>query len=249
MKVLAIGNSFSQDATRYLHQIAESQNVELEVVNLCMGGCPLEWHHDNMVGDKRNYMLEYNGKFTGFYVTMKEALESREWDVITLQQVSHYSPKIETYYPYVTEIVKYIRSMQPKARLLIHETWAYEIDSTHGAFHDYNCDQQYMYKCLRNAYHLAAEKIGAELITCGDAVQYIRETLPEFDYAGGGLSLNRDGFHMTQYIGRCLLAYVWIEKVLGADVTSSDYVPEDADEISSQLIPVVRNAVHSFMIV
>ena len=42
--VLAIGNSFSQDATHYLHQIAASDNVEMKVVNLYIGGCSLEQH-------------------------------------------------------------------------------------------------------------------------------------------------------------------------------------------------------------
>ena len=41
MKVLAIGNSFSQDATRYLHQIAKANQFDLKVVNLYIGGCSL----------------------------------------------------------------------------------------------------------------------------------------------------------------------------------------------------------------
>lgn len=39
IKILAIGNSFSQDATHYLHQIGEADNIELKVVNLYIGGC------------------------------------------------------------------------------------------------------------------------------------------------------------------------------------------------------------------
>ena len=44
VRILAIGNSFSQDATHYLHQIAASDNVEMKVVNLYIGGCSLEQH-------------------------------------------------------------------------------------------------------------------------------------------------------------------------------------------------------------
>ena len=40
MRVLAIGNSFSQDATTYLHQTAAAQGVALDVLNLYIGGCP-----------------------------------------------------------------------------------------------------------------------------------------------------------------------------------------------------------------
>ena len=47
MNILAIGNSFSQDATRYLKQIGDSSLTDLYVVNLYIGGCPLERHADN----------------------------------------------------------------------------------------------------------------------------------------------------------------------------------------------------------
>lgn len=46
--VLSIGNSFSQDAQRYLHDLAESKGVDLETVNLMIGGCSLERHFRNL---------------------------------------------------------------------------------------------------------------------------------------------------------------------------------------------------------
>ena len=49
--VLSIGNSFSQDAHRYLHDFARSEGVDIETVNLFIGGCSLERHYRNMVGN------------------------------------------------------------------------------------------------------------------------------------------------------------------------------------------------------
>ena len=48
MKLLAVGNSFSQDACTFLHQTAQAQGLDLEVTNLYIGGCsrcrkPLPW--------------------------------------------------------------------------------------------------------------------------------------------------------------------------------------------------------------
>ena len=48
MKILAIGNSFSQDATRYLQDIAASAGENLFVRNLYIGGCSLEMHAKNI---------------------------------------------------------------------------------------------------------------------------------------------------------------------------------------------------------
>ena len=117
MKILAIGNSFSQDATRYLHQIARSGGDLLEVFNLYIPGCPLERHYRNMLGDKRDYLLEVNGQKTNFSVSMKEALLSQPWDVITLQQLSYQASKPASYQPYLNEVAAYIRRLQPKAKL------------------------------------------------------------------------------------------------------------------------------------
>ena len=99
MNILAIGNSFSEDATRYLHGIARADGVYTEVLGAAKGGCSLEWHYRYMLGDIRDYMLFFNGYYTGFQITLKEALLSREWDVITIQQVSHLSFDKETYQP------------------------------------------------------------------------------------------------------------------------------------------------------
>ena len=77
MKILAIGNSFSQDATRYLYGIARADGVNLEVVNLYIGGCSLERHYRNMLSAERAYGLEINGHKTGFFVSLDEALANR----------------------------------------------------------------------------------------------------------------------------------------------------------------------------
>ena len=55
ISVLAIGNSFSEDATHFLHQIAEADNVSMKVVNLYIGGCSLEQHWYNIgIGQVKN---------------------------------------------------------------------------------------------------------------------------------------------------------------------------------------------------
>ena len=51
MKVLSIGNSFSQDAQKYLHRLAKQDGVELKTVNLYIGGCSLQRHYLNMLDD------------------------------------------------------------------------------------------------------------------------------------------------------------------------------------------------------
>ena len=65
MKILSIGNSFSQDAQRYLHRLAKQDGTELKTVNLFIGGCSLQKHYLNMLDDNADYDFEFNGEKTG----------------------------------------------------------------------------------------------------------------------------------------------------------------------------------------
>ena len=59
-------------------------------------------------------------------VSVLEALESDEWDYVTMQQVSHLSIDYSTYQPYLNELSQYVKKYVPNAKQLIHQTWAYE---------------------------------------------------------------------------------------------------------------------------
>ena len=63
-KILSIGNSFSQDAQRYLHKVAENENEKIQCVNLYIGGCSLGHHFVNMIEDTADYAYELNGEDT-----------------------------------------------------------------------------------------------------------------------------------------------------------------------------------------
>ena len=122
MNILSIGNSFSQDAQRYLHKIAELNGISLKCVNLYIGGCSLKTHYHNILDDNRAYEFEFNGESTGLHVSVREALESDDWDVVTLQQASHYSFIYDTYTPYIEALAEYVRKYSPKSKIFIHET-------------------------------------------------------------------------------------------------------------------------------
>ena len=230
MRTLSIGNSFSQDACAYLHRAAGSAGLEWETVNLYIGGCSLEYHAENLREKRENYALEINGEYAGRQISIPEALAWGTYDFVTLQQASHFSGKRETYYPFIGELAEACRAAQPGAKLMIHETWAYEVDSAHGAFPDYGCDQRRMYDLLRAAYREAAGSVGAGIIPVGDTVQHFRENVPGFDYPNGGESLCRDGFHLSIPVGRYLASLVWLETLAGVDARESSFLPEGMDE-------------------
>ena len=243
--ILAIGNSFSRDATAYLHDICESMGIPVYVVNLYIGGCSLERHWRNVVKDDRAYQYQENGMVTDRYVGISEILHSKPWDYIVTQQSSHDSGWLDTYEPFTGLLVDYIKKEVPGAKLYMQQTWAYETDSDHEGFMRYGCDQQEMYRRSRANYHAIADKYSMGLIPCGDVIQNIRKHA-EFDPARGGRSICRDGFHMHFLYGRYALACTWAKTLLKAPVGDCAYIPHcsETDEVPEpELIELIRREV------
>ena len=236
MKLLCIGNSFSEDATRYLHQIAASAGDALTAVNLYIGGCPLSRHFENMKEDKKDYGLQWNGDLTGLFVTMKEALESNDWDAVTLQQVSHESTDFSTYEPYLSALAAYVREKAPNAKLFIHQTWAYEQDSERLCAELGYSDQKEMFLALKAAYQKAADAIHADgIIPSGQLFQNLLSL--------GIPKVHRDTFHATLGLGRYALGLLWYEMLTGKNPADNSFGALD-EPATQKEIAIAKRAAH-----
>ena len=210
MKILSIGNSFSQDSTALLQLLTD----KITVRNLYIGGCSLDMHAANIENDAAKYELQENGeKMQNALVGVKEALISDKWDYITVQQVSGRSGVYESFYPYLGELLDYVRKYSD-AEIVLHETWSYEIGSGHPDFAIYNSDREQMAQAIKETYEKVSVKENLRIIRVGEAVQNLRAK-PSFDYKNGGLSLTRDGFHLSLSYGRLLAASVWCKFFTG----------------------------------
>ena len=238
MNVLSIGNSFSQDAHRYINKIAKADGVEMNVFNLYIGGCNLERHYRNMLSDNRDYILEMNGQNTGFNVSLKEGVLNRSWDVITIQQASPVSVYYDKYQPYLNKIVEYIRICCPKAMIAIHQTWAYEensqkLNETMGYAH-----HTQMFEDVKNSYNKAFDEVNADkLIPSGEVLQKLIEN--------GVEKVHRDGSHLSYGIGRYATGLLWYRLLTGNDVTNNNFCDFD-EEISQEEIKIIKKCVMEF---
>ena len=231
MKILSIGNSFSQDAHKWLHDVAASCGDELFCANLYIGGCDFLHHWKNYAENAPRYDYEINGQYTR-KISINEALAKEDWDAVTFQQASHYGGVWDTYVPFLADLAAAVRAACPNAKFYYYGTWAYETDSTRTQFGIYNNDQKLMYKRLVETNMKAAQSIGARFIPVGEVIQYLRENEPEFDYAHGGKSLNRDGFHLSYGYGRYAAALTWYGVLFDKSVKDVSFrpLPEETDE-------------------
>lgn len=195
--------------------------------------------------DARFYEYQLNGQFNGRMASIRETLLEEAWDYVTLQQVSGDSGILDTYFPYITLVSDYVKSLVPGATQLLHETWAYESDSDHPDFMKYNCNQEIMQEAIIKTYQSLANKLSMNIIPCGKTIKALRSH-PVFDYKNGGSSLCRDGFHMDLIYGRYALAAVWYEVLLKLSILDNCFIPpiEKGDTIDITKIKLIKDIVH-----
>lgn len=222
MKVLCIGNSFSQDATRYLEAVS---NGELFVRNCYIGGCSLEEHCRQLDGGEASYEYQKDAEALRM-ISLPEALNLEAWDVVTVQQVSGLSGVMDSYEPWLSRLLQAVRAACPEAEILLHRTWAYDTASDHPDFGRYDKNQERMYHAIRQTTDAIAQTYGMRIIPTGDAVQRAR-LLPEFHAETGGVLLTRDGFHLSLDYGRYLAALVWYHSLTGRGMEEVSFAPED----------------------
>ena len=228
-KILAISNSFGVDANRYLYGVARAGGEEVKIVTLFIGGCSLYRHYRNMLSEAPVYDLYVCGIHTGFKVSLKDALLSDEWDIVTLQQVSDLSGDFESYEPYLSELSAYVKKLAPAAKQYIHAIWAWSDEriATGKNGIKYKSSAE-MFAADHAAYRKAAEKISADgLIPSTAAMEKL--------YAAIGEGAYRDGGHANHGSARYMLALVWYMTVFGKSIDGLVYRDFDVEVTEEEL--------------
>lgn len=240
VKVLAIGNSFSEDAIeQHLSALARAEGLNVIICNMYIGGCSIERHVENLRGNKPEYRyrkFDVNGKLTEKWNhTLEAVLAEEDWDYVSLQQVSQNSGIPESYV-LLPELVEFVKARVPQdCVLMFHQTWAYAPKSNHGGFKNYDNDQMKMYNAIVNTVNQEAPKVGIELIIpSGTAIQNARTS-------SLGTDLTRDGFHLSFAHGRYIASCTWLEAVLGVNPIGNTYCPEG---MTPQECKIAQKAAH-----
>jgi hypothetical protein len=182
VRLLTVGNSFSQNTTKYLDKIAEADGNTLIHHRCVIGGSGPDQHlakaaaHEKDPKDKAG--LYGTGK------SLKEELAAEKWDVITIQQASIRSHDVANYRPAINELHDLIKKHAPNSEVVIHQTWAYRVDDPRFAGTGKAGEpktQKEMYDGLSSAYRTVAKELGIRRIPVGDAF-FAADTDPKWGY-------------------------------------------------------------------
>ena len=239
IKVLAIGNSFSQDAVeQYLFELAKVEGDSLVIGNAYIGGCSIDRHYNNLRNETPDYA--YRKVIGGIRaehkkVTLQQIIRDEPWDLITFQQASPLSglPDSFVFLPSLIRLVKtYCSNLH--AQFAWHMTWAYANDYASDRFAAYDYNQHEMYSAIVGAMVAILPSVGIQrIIPSGTAIQLARNRFGDI--------LNRDGFHLSYTLGRYTAACTWCEFLTGRSVDGNLYHP---DTITDEEASYCQQAAH-----
>ncbi len=241
IKVLAIGNSFSEDAIEsHLYELAQATGDSIIIGNLYIGGASLNLHVDNATKNASIYSYRKikNGiKKTYSNVSIATAMADEPWDYISFQQVSQESGMYGSFQNTLPVLYNYVkeRALNPNVKYLLHQTWAYAQNSTHDGFANYDKNQMKMYEAIVNTYNQAKALIPTDkIVPAGTAIQNARTSVV-------GDNFTRDGYHLSIPFGRYVAAATWYESIFGKSSVGNTYKPAELSDFEAN---IAQNAAH-----
>lgn len=219
LKILAIGNSFTDDALVNVPTILRKMNINNVSIGYCSTtGASLSDQYDNLINKKYITSLVFAKSMLDKWkitnnVTLSDILSSTDWDIIVFQQNSFNSGDYSTYQPYLNSLLNEIYPYLIKKEKVVigwHMTWAYANNSQALANSKYSNDQITMYNSIVESTKKVKGDSNIQLIIpSGTAIQNLRET-----DINNSMDMTRDGLHANLTVARYTLSCLWIKKLI-----------------------------------
>lgn len=239
LRILAVGNSFTDDACRYIPQLIYNAGEDNDIffATLTRGNTSLQNHWKNYLNQETGYIFQYN--LAGLWKktaikTVDKAMGLTDWDIVVFQQLSYLAGEYDSFNPYLENLKGIALENNPDTRIAWQLTWAYASSSTHSGFARYNNDSSEMYDAIIDA----AKKVSGQVdvvIPSGILINTLREKNPDSE-----LEMTRDGYHLDTgfpcYAAGCL----WHETLITPE-TGTSCLPDSLSwirEISLQSNPM-----------
>ncbi|MBP9987091.1 MAG: DUF4886 domain-containing protein [Bacteroidales bacterium] len=257
LRILAIGNSFTDDGVDYLPAILENLGIKnVELVSMYIGGCTVERHVKEYESESPSYIMYVSKAGVNSWtrtdnVTLQDALDYAKYDIVVTQQASPFSGLWDSYRPWIDKLVEYVRLTQPDALWGWQMTWSYSAEyMADGRFTAYGTEPQNMFKAICGSVNnlLSETPYFTYLIPSAVAIDNVRNT----ELSSAPLEMTRDGFHIDLGAGRYTLAMTWYQTLIypytGIGVTKNDFSTGNGNvKVDDQTRPVCIKAVTDAM--
>ena len=225
LKVLTIGNSFSDDSMEYVYQIAKAAGVEyVELDNVRRGNGSLADHIKDFNSTTKNYAYRHWADGASGWdhnwdanSTLLEVLEKgTDWDYVVFQQFSKYSGDASTYDDLNT-LIELVRPYCPNAKFAWLMTWSYRADYASDGPSYSQIVSAVNEKIVTN------ENIDV-IIPCGTAIENAKLS-GQFT----NVQLQRDKSHLNYGMGRYIASLTFFKALTGLDIDDMNYPTKDTE--------------------
>ena len=234
MRILAIGNSHTNDTTWLLYDVFQKEMPEQKVVVSCLyySGCTVARHL--AFGAENNPAYEYYKNDSGVWdkrveSTLDYAIADEPWDVVVLHEMNCNTIHEETYQePNIQRLKDYVTARKEKTpEFMWNLSWA---NPVHKEFFSpehippvptefwipayekasgLNYTTMFTQVVDMTKKHVLPNVAFSAMMPTGTAICYARNVLGQSD-----LDLYRDYTHQSDY-GRLISAYVWYATLTG----------------------------------
>lgn len=260
LNVLMIGSSYSYYYCDELASIAKADGIQMEVGNLYISGGTAKQHYEQFSQNRPIYEFVVHGrsgKTSMKPATMQQALQGRNWELITLQE--SYDPGYNTFYPnadvetaqYVEKTIEELQKRFPEVELAWHQVWSKEVGFK-GALVPLDADiescgmderrqvrtaekQQADYEVIRDCALALCKKYKLPRIPSGDAWQLAR------NHEKIGDNLCREDKTHENEAGQYLNGCVWYEVLSKNSCVGNTFRPEG---LSEETIAILQQCAH-----
>lgn len=244
LKILCIGNSFSEDTVEYVADIALDLGVQsVTVANLYYGGCSINKHYYHAQNDLAVYDFNVNTG-NGWTLTpsqsISSAIKSQDWDWISIQHGtadgSRYAEKES--YENLPALVEYVRGIAGEdTKIAFNMTWVGEKNSHEEMISFKNNQLNYFEAIAALTQETVVPTPGIDLVSpTGTAIQNAR--------TADVIRLTRDKYHLSKDLGRYIAGLAFFKALTGLDIAGITWAPEGVDDYEKQVaIEAATNAV------
>lgn len=211
LRVLAIGNSYTWDATSYINTIADSTGMDKKrfcIYIMTSSGASLAHWSEVYTSHSTDSIYRIAGDMT-MHVT-KGSLDEifkQPWNVIVFQQFSGEAYNYNTYNSYLKTLTTAARQHCANDSVLL----AWHMIHSYGQRYSGSSERSrgYWRKIVQAAWNVMSNDDIDLIIPSGTAIQNARLSSLNTNH-----ELTRDGSHLAYGVGRYVSACTWVESLL-----------------------------------
>lgn len=208
LRILAIGNSYTEDAVAYLNEMLYDYGIDPDKICIYLakkGGASLEdWYNAFAFGEyikldrvAGQFKMKREGSF--------RQILAQDWDIVTLQQSSKLAVDYQSFNPYLTNLIEIIQQECTNP----HLTFAWQLAWSYwDGYMQVNSAERYKAICEAAKEQVRNDGIDI-IIPIGTAIENARRTRLQTEH-----DLTRDGTHIAYGVGRYIAGCTWFQTLL-----------------------------------